>query len=82
VQAEPIILIGMMAIVFAITVAAVYVFSKLAPSLGLLALPGEHRLHQNPTPMVGGIAIYLGLLQFVFAIAAEFAVNVCCWPSR
>jgi len=74
VQAEPIILIGMMAIVFAITVAAVYVFSKLAPSLGLLALPGEHRLHQNPTPMVGGIAIYLGLLVGLLLIDNSFSL--------
>jgi len=49
-------------LVFVVSTIATLVFAKLAPKMGLLAEPGEHRLHQNATPMVGGIAIYLALL--------------------
>ncbi|MEM7357728.1 MAG: MraY family glycosyltransferase [Pseudomonadota bacterium] len=36
--------------------------ARLAPSVGLMAVPGEHRKHQQATPVVGGIAIFLGLV--------------------
>ena len=29
--------------------------------LKLLAIPGEHRLHERSTPLTGGIAIFLSL---------------------
>ena len=45
--------------------------AKLAPRLGLLAYPGEHRRHSEPTPMVGGIAIMAGLLVFAWSVQAE-----------
>lgn len=49
------------AILFAVIVSA-YCLARVAPCLKLLAVPGEHRLHQAPTPMVGGLAVYIGLL--------------------
>ncbi len=48
--------------VFIGSFSSVYGLIKLAPSLRLLAVPGGHRKHQNATPMVGGIAIYIGLI--------------------
>ena len=36
--------------------------AKLAPRLGLIALPGQHRSHRSPTPLTGGLAIVLVLL--------------------
>ena len=36
--------------------------SKLAAKFKLVAEPGEHRQHEVSTPMVGGIALYIGLL--------------------
>ncbi len=38
---------------------------KVAPKLGLLAHPGEHRRHSEPTPLVGGIAIFFIIVGFV-----------------
>ncbi len=55
-------------VIFIVTLFTVFFLSKYAPKVGLLALPGEHRLHKIATPMVGGIAIYLSLLLGVFTI--------------
>jgi UDP-GlcNAc:undecaprenyl-phosphate GlcNAc-1-phosphate transferase len=43
-----------------------------APALGLIDLPGERKVHVQPTPRGGGIAIFLGLL-----IPALVLVVVC-----
>lgn len=44
----------------------------LAPALGLIDLPGERKVHVQPTPRGGGIAIFLGLL-----VPAIIAVVIC-----
>ena len=54
-------MIGLIA-VFLISLVGTFGLCKLASRLNLLALPGEHRQHQDATPMVGGIAIYFGIL--------------------
>jgi UDP-GlcNAc:undecaprenyl-phosphate GlcNAc-1-phosphate transferase len=68
--ANTIILLG---VVLVLTSLAVYLLARLAPSLGLLAEPGEHRVHQTATPMVGGLAIFLGLSLGVVLIDRSFA---------
>jgi len=47
--------------VFFLSAFSCWALSRLAPKLKLLALPGEHRAHEDPTPMVGGLAIYIAL---------------------
>ena len=37
------------------------VMIRLAPRIGLVANPGERRIHVKPTPMGGGIAIFIGI---------------------
>ena len=53
----------MLFIPFLVTVVSAAVLIKLAPTLQLLAVPGEHRQHAYATPMVGGIAMMLGLFS-------------------
>ena len=48
--------------VLPVTLLAAILLSRLAPKIGLLAQPGAHRHHQQPTPLVGGLAIYVGFL--------------------
>lgn len=60
------------ALIFIVVMAAIYGLAKLAPRMKLLAIPGGHRLHESPTPMVGGIGVYLGLLLGLFVIDASF----------
>ncbi|GAA6139354.1 UDP-N-acetylglucosamine--undecaprenyl-phosphate N-acetylglucosaminephosphotransferase [Arenicella sp. 4NH20-0111] len=45
-----------------ISVVVALVLAHYAEPLKLLAQPGEHRLHQKATPMVGGLAVYSAVL--------------------
>ena len=47
--------------IFLISLTSCWGLAKLAPRIKLMAVPGEHRAHQQPTPMVGGIAICIAL---------------------
>ncbi len=38
------------------------VVRRFAPALGLVDQPGDRKVHKTPTPMGGGIAVFLGLL--------------------
>jgi len=48
------------------TVAAMAVLRRLAPSIGLLDRPCGHKRHAGAVPVIGGIAILVGLLVAVF----------------
>ncbi len=48
------------------------VVRRFAPALGLVDLPGHRKVHVSPTPMGGGIAVFLGLAVptvFVFSLS-------------
>jgi UDP-GlcNAc:undecaprenyl-phosphate GlcNAc-1-phosphate transferase len=64
---------SLLSLVLIVTALAVHLLSKFSGKLGLLAEPGEHRAHQTATPMVGGIAIYLGLLLGMLLIDNSFS---------
>lgn len=53
-------LVVIASLTFLITLLLMQVFSFLAPSIGLTDHPGGRKLHPRPTPLVGGIGIYLG----------------------
>jgi UDP-GlcNAc:undecaprenyl-phosphate GlcNAc-1-phosphate transferase len=59
--------------VFTFVLVVAFVLAKLAPRFGLMAVPGEHRLHCTETPMVGGIAIFLGCL-FAMLFGSSFSL--------
>ncbi len=65
--------LGLLA-VFAVTLVAGLLLSRFAGSLELLAEPGEHRQHKHATPVVGGVAIYLGLLFGLVLLDSSFAM--------
>ncbi len=48
---------------------------KAAPVLGLIDLPGHRKVHVQPTPRGGGIAIFLGVL--IPSVAAVVACLIC-----
>jgi UDP-GlcNAc:undecaprenyl-phosphate GlcNAc-1-phosphate transferase len=52
------------------------VLMPVAYRLKLLAVPGEHRLHESSTPLTGGIAIFLALLitSSVFSLAIPWSL--------
>jgi undecaprenyl-phosphate alpha-N-acetylglucosaminyl 1-phosphatetransferase len=47
--------------VLLLTAACVPLLKRLAPALGLVDVPDERKQHAVPTPLVGGVAIFLGL---------------------
>lgn len=47
---------------FVVSLAAAYVVRRLAPRLGLVDRPGHRKVHSVPTPLGGGLAIWLGVL--------------------
>lgn len=48
------------------------VLARYAEQLKLLAHPGEHRLHQHSTPLVGGLGIYSAILVGLIFLDSSF----------
>lgn len=47
---------------FLISLIAVWVLRGLAPALGLIDKPGQRKVHTTPTPLGGGLGIWLGVV--------------------
>ena len=71
---------------------AVYLLARLAPTLGLIDIPGGRKVHGHSVPLVGGLAIFLSLLgaawllgiapsasYFLFALSVVIAAG--CWDD-
>jgi len=59
-------------LVITLLVSAVsYYLMRIAKPLGLIAHPGGHRKHDHATPLVGGIAIVIGLFFGVFVFTND-----------
>ena len=76
----------------ALSAGSVLVFTRIAPSLGLIDVPGGRKAHQNPIPLVGGLAIFTALLatSWMFGIAhpasyllfaLSIVIAVGCWDD-
>lgn len=66
--------IGLIAILLALVGSLVFtpLVRKLAIRCGVIDHPGERRVHDNPTPRWGGLAIYLG---FVMSVLVSVAIS-------
>lgn len=49
-------------VVFFVTVAVLEVLRRNAAKLGLVSYPGAHRHHTRPTPLVGGLGLFAGIV--------------------
>ena len=47
------------ALVFLLSVILIKVWKKIAHKVGLLDIPDKRKVHTNPTPLIGGIVVYL-----------------------
>lgn len=62
---------------FVITAFSMMALRPLASRVGLLDMPGGRKTHKAPTPMIGGLGIYLGTLSICMlspVIAEDFKV--------
>jgi len=64
-------------LVFAVTVTLLFimVLRPVALAIGLVDIPGGRKMHDGPTPVIGGVAMYLGLLfgGMLMGIAPAFS---------
>ena len=52
------------------TFLATFLMRRLAPRIGALSLPGHRRVHNEPTPSLGGAAMFIGFLA-AMAVASQ-----------
>lgn len=55
-------MIGPFALAFVVSVVAILLVKPLVNRFRLIANVGEHRLHDSPTPLTGGIGVFLGFM--------------------
>ncbi|MGI9202190.1 MAG: UDP-N-acetylglucosamine--undecaprenyl-phosphate N-acetylglucosaminephosphotransferase [Woeseiaceae bacterium] len=76
-----------------VTVILVEVARRLAPSVGLIDSPNERKVHEGDIPLVGGIAIFAGIVlvltfkgsladHWAFFLAAGLLVATGMWDDR
>jgi UDP-GlcNAc:undecaprenyl-phosphate GlcNAc-1-phosphate transferase len=54
-------MLGLIGLSFLVAWSATYVIRTFAPRIGFVDKPGARKIHHNPKPLGGGVAIYLGL---------------------
>lgn len=64
-----------LSLVFLTTLAALELLRRYAAPLGLVAHPGAHRQHGQPTPLVGGLGIFAGVTLGACLLPLEPAVR-------
>ena len=63
-------ILGLGAVSFVISWVVTYVMIRLAPRIGFVDKPGHRKIHENPKPLGGGVAIFLGVVLPLIAIVA------------
>src|SRR5437763_15540268 len=61
-------ILGLGAVSFVISWILTYLTMGIAPKLGFVDKPGGHKVHANPKPLGGGIAIFLGFVLPLVAV--------------
>ena len=51
----------------------------IAPRVGLVDLPGEHKQHEHVTPFVGGFGVLAALLVAVALLILEYPDKLVAW---
>jgi UDP-GlcNAc:undecaprenyl-phosphate GlcNAc-1-phosphate transferase len=60
-------LAGVVVLAFAVTAALIPVFARFSRSVGLMDHPSARKIHDRPVPLVGGLAIYIGVVTALLA---------------
>ncbi|HZO26012.1 MAG TPA: hypothetical protein VFH48_08465 [Chloroflexota bacterium] len=75
---QPFVLIHMLAGLLALGLATVMtpIAGRIAGRVGLVAYPKRDRWHRSPTPLLGGIAIFMGSVPLVVMIAEAVSAHM------
>jgi len=78
VTGQPFVLIHMLAGLLALGLATVMtpIAGRIAGRVGLVAYPKRDRWHRSPTPLLGGIAIFMGSVPLVVMIAEAVSAHM------
>jgi UDP-GlcNAc:undecaprenyl-phosphate GlcNAc-1-phosphate transferase len=78
VTGQPFALIHLLAGLFALGVATIMtpIAGRIAGRVGLVAYPKRDRWHRSPTPLLGGIAIFVGSVPLVVLIAEAVSAHM------
>jgi UDP-GlcNAc:undecaprenyl-phosphate/decaprenyl-phosphate GlcNAc-1-phosphate transferase len=60
--------IAPLAIAFLVTLSLILALRPIAREMGLIDVPGGHKRHAGPVPVIGGIAIFLGSVAAILAV--------------
>src|SRR4051794_12705414 len=60
---------------FAISFFATYFIKRIAPRIGFVDKPGGRKIHANPKPLGGGVAIFLGFALPLLLAVLYFATG-------
>ncbi|MGE5674274.1 MAG: MraY family glycosyltransferase [Mycobacterium leprae] len=63
-------------IAFALTYALVPPFMRLAGATGTVAVPGGRHAHASPTPLLGGLAFFVGIMAATLTLAPSLALGI------
>lgn len=63
------------AVALAFVVGATPLIRQLAPRLGLVDQPNSRKLHRTPTPLMGGVALYGGIILALVVFQERFRVD-------
>ena len=66
-------------IVFVIVLVCITLLKAVALKFGLIDAPGGRKRHAEPTPVVGGLAIYIGLMLSVLSSVSEISWSQICF---
>jgi UDP-GlcNAc:undecaprenyl-phosphate GlcNAc-1-phosphate transferase len=61
-------ILGLAAASFVISWVATFAMIRVAPRIGFVDKPGHRKIHSNPKPLGGGVAIFLGVLVPLLAV--------------
>ena len=63
-------ILGLAAVSFVISWVVTFVMIRVAPKIGFVDKPGHRKIHENPKPLGGGIAIFVGIFLPLLAVVA------------
>src|SRR5687768_17846216 len=69
-------ILGLGAVSFVISWVVTFAMKRIAPRIGFVDKPGHRKIHHNPKPLGGGVAIFLGfVLPLLIGLVAAWIID-------
>lgn len=67
---------------FVLTAVLLWVLGPVARRIGLVDHPGGRKTHHHPTPLIGGIAMFVAFAFSISCSTSRYRTTGCCLPDR